>query len=245
MAACSDRGFDKGYDGLDPASMLCVWQQGQKAATELSFCWWSSPLTQTEVVAISEELICVRQSRLLFRICITNLRKQWDHCCWQGLCLLVDLGTIAQLVFVPCSQTLGSFPFKLHLFCLWGKELMAHVESLHVEGKATGFFTHLCCPLAAFICEPWAKALLCHGRTPAACASACSSGSWPVVLCNVPQQKQSCVLSQPLLFFGLVSSDFSVGNTFWLVPDLTGKGCEVVWMFLKCFMFDCYTCKAF
>lgn len=124
---------------------------------------------------------------------------------------------------------------------------MAHAESRHAEGTAASFFFFLILPFLLSSCclrEPCVKAMLCHGRAPAACASAYSSGAWPVLQCNVPQRKQGSVLPQPW-FLSLVSSDCTVGNAFWLVPDLVGGGCGGVWMLLRCLMIWCYTLNTF
>lgn len=122
MAACSDRLWWR-LKWSGPCFQAVYLGAGQEAATELSFCWCSSTLTQTEVVTISKELVCVWQRWLHSLLVLLTWRNNGVSGAGNS-CASLFLTDWAQLL--NCALYLACKPFipfwvLLQPFCLWSR----------------------------------------------------------------------------------------------------------------------------
>lgn len=96
---------------------------GQEAATELSFCWCSFTLTQTEVVTISKGLIYVRQRGFHSPLMLLTWRKH-GVCDAGNACtslFLTDWGQLPNWALHWACKPFIPIWILLWLFCSWGR----------------------------------------------------------------------------------------------------------------------------
>lgn len=166
MAVCSGRLWWR-LKWSGPCFQAVCLGAGQEAATELSFCWCSSTLTQIEVVTISKELICVRQRGLRSPLVLLTWRNNGVSGAGNS-CASLFLAGWGQLfnwfLYLAWKPFIPILLIMLRLFCLWGKRANDICEEPALwRHSCRGLFL-LMLPSHSF-CVPWVKAML--WQTPA------------------------------------------------------------------------------